>query len=75
MEASVPKDKPPDEADTVEIERRGAGPVIAVGTIQWSWALDDLGKHVDIKGNETRVDPRIQRLTYNMMRKLIAGAR
>ncbi|HEX5414408.1 MAG TPA: N,N-dimethylformamidase beta subunit family domain-containing protein [Chloroflexota bacterium] len=75
MQATLPTTRPPDESDTVVIKRAGAGPVIAVGTMQWSWALDSVGDHVDHQGNETKVDPRIQALTGNMLRRLIASGR
>jgi len=59
------------EADTVIMRDSGRGTVIAVGTVQWSWALDSLGNHADGSGNVTSVDPRIQGLTKNILRALV----
>ncbi len=59
------------EAHTVLIRAPGAGPVVAVGSIQWSWALDEIGQHVDEQGHPTAVDPRIQALTRNLLRLLL----
>jgi hypothetical protein len=59
----------------VVINNGSSGLVVAVGTVQWSWALDGSGRHLDAKGNETRVDPRIQALTRNILRQIIASGR
>lgn len=72
--ATIPKDRRPDEADTVAIQGEHEALVVAVGTIQWSWALDSYGTHVDTHGNKTNVDPRIQALTRNIVLKSIASA-
>jgi len=73
MQVPLLPDRRPDEAHTVAI-RNGAGVnVVAVGSIQWSWALDDLalfGAHADGRGNQTQVDARVQALTRNLMRAL-----
>ena len=59
-----------DEAHTVAIGQPGEGLIVAVGTIQWSWALDALGRHKDDEGRETPVDPRLQALTRNILAAL-----
>jgi hypothetical protein len=71
LTATLPGGRRPDEADTVIIKRNSGGSVVAAGTIQWSWALDDVGKHVDGKGDETKVDSRIQALTRNILKQFI----
>jgi len=75
IQATLPTDRRPDEANTVMITRGASGRVIAAGTMQWSWALDDYGDHVDHQGNSTKVDRRLQTLTGNMLRQLIKGTR
>jgi len=49
------------------------GLIIAAGSIQWSWALDDYGAHTDDKRNQTKVDQRMQALTRNMLLELRGG--
>jgi len=75
LQATLSEARRSDEADTVVINNGSGGLVVAVGTIQWSWALDGYGRHLDSKGNETRVDPRIQALTRNILRQIIASGR
>lgn len=75
IQATLPTDKRPDVSNTVVIKRAALGLVIAAGTIQWSWALDDYGDHVDHQGNSTKVDRRLQTLTGNLLRQLIKGTR
>jgi hypothetical protein len=62
-----------DEADTVAIRTPAGGLLVAVGTIQWSWALDNFGEHKDSHGNYTPVDARLQVLTRNILNALRAG--
>ncbi|MBI2755451.1 MAG: hypothetical protein HYX52_01955, partial [Chloroflexi bacterium] len=45
-----------DEAHSVVVRRPGRGTVVAVGTMQWSWALDGYGRHTDASGQRTEVD-------------------
>jgi hypothetical protein len=59
-----------DEAHTVLIRTPVGGSIVAVGSIQWSWALDSYGAHVDADNRETKLDPRVQALTRNMLRAL-----
>jgi hypothetical protein len=63
-----------DEAHSVVVRRPGRGTVVAVGTMQWTWALDGYGHHTDGTGQRTEVDSRIQALTRNVLRE-IAGPR
>jgi hypothetical protein len=65
-------DRRDDVSHTVLVRPQGAGPIVAVGSIQWSWALDDFGTHVDVDHNATPVDPRVQALTGNLL-KLLRG--
>jgi len=58
------------EAHTVALRAPNRGLIVAVGTIQWSWALDGYGRHADDEGRETPVDPRIQALTRNILEAL-----
>jgi hypothetical protein len=67
MRVAVPEGRRGDEAHTVAIRAAGKGLIVAVGSIYWSWALDDYGSHKDSKGNATKVDKRIQALTQNML--------
>jgi hypothetical protein len=46
---------------------RQGGMVFAAGTVDWAWALDDVRV-------PDRVDPRIQRVTANVLRAFRAGA-
>jgi hypothetical protein len=71
MKVSVPDGRRPDEAHSVVLQRQGEGLTVAVGTIQWSWALDGYGRHTDPEGNETHVDPRVQALTRNILQALL----
>jgi len=43
----------------------GAGGMVAVGTFQWSWALDKYGQHA-YNGRRTPLDPRVGRMTANV---------
>lgn len=43
----------------------GAGGVVAVGTFQWSWALDAYGQH-SYHGRRTPLDARVERMTANV---------
>jgi hypothetical protein len=63
--------RPNDEADSVFMRSPTGAPIVAVGSIQWSWALDSFGQHVDAEGRRTEVDPRIQALTRNMLQVLL----
>ena len=58
---------------TVALRSTGGGLIVPVGTIQWSWALDGYSHHVDTSGNETKVDPRLQALTRNIVRQLVGS--
>ena len=69
--AALPEERRLDEAHTVALRSASGGLIVAVGTIQWTWALDGYGHHVDRHGNQTPVDPRIQALTRNIVRELI----
>jgi hypothetical protein len=71
MKVSVPDGRRPDEAHSVVLQRQSEGLTVAVGTIQWSWALDGYGRHTDPEGNETHVDPRVQALTRNILQALL----
>lgn len=59
-----------DEAHTVVRTTPSGSRVVAVGTIQWSWALDGFGQHTDPEGNVTPVDERLQALTRNLLAAL-----
>jgi hypothetical protein len=59
-----------DEAHTIALLAPSQGAIVAAGTMQWSWALDDFGAHVDRMGNRTDPDRRVQALTVNMLRLL-----
>jgi hypothetical protein len=61
----------PDEQQSVIVRAPGGGAVVAVGTIHWSWALDNVGQHDDGAGHSTSVDRRIQRLTLNLLQFLL----
>lgn len=67
MRVAVPNGHRADEAHTVAIRGPGKGLIVAVGSMNWSWALDDYGGHADAKGNVTKVDRRIQALTRNIL--------
>ncbi|MDQ6672916.1 MAG: hypothetical protein M3069_19600 [Chloroflexota bacterium] len=56
-----------DEAHTIAVLNSSEGPIVATGTMQWSWALDDFGAHIDRVGSRTNVDAGIQALTLNML--------
>jgi len=56
---------PATQSATVRDPAKGAGGVVAVGTFQWSWALDSYAQHV-YSGRRTPVDPRVQRMTANV---------
>ena len=43
--------------------------VFAAGTMQWSWALDDWGAP-DFEGVRTPLDPRVDRITSNILDRL-----
>lgn len=64
-------DRRSDIAHTVIVRAAGKGPVVAAGTMQWSWALDDVGTHVDNEGQLTPVDGRVQAFTRNVVRTLL----
>jgi hypothetical protein len=74
MRVEVPGNRRPDDAHTVFISDGARGSIVAVGSIQWSWALDkdeSFGRHADSRGNETKVDSRVQTLTRNLLQALI----
>jgi ABC-type branched-subunit amino acid transport system permease subunit len=50
---------------------RQGGMVFAAGTIDWAWALDDLRQRWS--GTPSRVDPRLQRVTANVLRAFRQG--
>jgi hypothetical protein len=56
---------PAEQSAAVRDPAGGAGGVVAVGTFQWSWALDAYGQHT-YHGRRTPVDPRVQRMTANV---------
>jgi hypothetical protein len=73
MRVALLDDRRPDEAHSVVIRDGTRVAVVAVGSMQWSWALDGLGflgPHTDTGGNETQVDARVQALTRNLLRAL-----
>jgi hypothetical protein len=73
MQVALPPDRRPDEAHTVVIRDGTRVSIVAVGSMQWSWALDDLnflGSHADVDGDVTQVDARVQALTRNLVRAL-----
>ena len=53
------------QSATVRDPAGGAGGMVAVGTFQWSWALDAYGQHV-YNGRRTPLDPRVERMTANV---------
>jgi hypothetical protein len=65
--------RPVDEAHSVATRTPAGGLIVAVGTIQWSWALDAFGQHTDRAGNYTPIDPRLQALTRNILLALRRG--
>jgi hypothetical protein len=73
MRVAIPEGRRGDEAHTVSIRTSVGGLIIAAGSIQWSWALDDYGAHTDDKRNQTKVDQRMQALTRNMLLELRGG--
>jgi hypothetical protein len=73
VRAQVEDARRDNEAHTVAVPSASAGLVVAVGSVQWSWALDGFGRHVDGLGHETAVDPRVQALTRNMLVALRGG--
>jgi hypothetical protein len=78
IQVDIPGGHRADEAQTVFVPRGGSGgPLMAAGSIQWSWALDGLdvfGKHVDDQGNPTPVDPRLQAFTRNLLHALLPAS-
>ncbi len=46
--------------------------VVAAGTFQWSWALDDFGQHA-YRGRITPLDDRVARITRNLFSRLGDG--
>jgi hypothetical protein len=69
MRTAIPDDRRGDEAHTVAVQTPGKGLIVAVGSINWSWALDDYdyNHHTDTKGDRTNLDRRIQALTRNIL--------
>ena len=64
---------PPVHNATIYIAPSGAT-VFSAGTMQWSWALDDWGAP-DWEGIRTPVDPRVARMTANVLDRLGGSGR
>jgi hypothetical protein len=62
---------PPFHTSTVYAAQSGAT-VFAAGTFQWSWALDGYGNRSYL-GVQTPVDPRVGRMTRNLLDRLGDG--
>lgn len=56
---------PPLQSGAVRDPAGGAGGVVAVGTFQWSWALDAYGQHA-YAGRATPLDWRVEQMTANV---------
>ncbi|MCA1644677.1 MAG: hypothetical protein LC797_04115 [Chloroflexi bacterium] len=69
LRTAAPGGRTESEAHTVAFRPDAGGLVIAVGTMQWSWALDGYKQNLNAI-HDVEVDPRIQILTRNMLRAL-----
>jgi hypothetical protein len=67
---SMPPDEPQPPVHNATIYTAASGAtVFSAGTMQWSWGLDDWGNQ-EFEGVHTPVDPRVQRITENVLSRL-----
>ena len=62
---------PPIHAAAIRDPAGGRGGVFAAGTFQWSWALDAYGQHT-YGGRRTPLEPRVERMTANVLDRFSA---